>query len=58
MRGVLAAAPFYLVDLFLDLQGFEVVELGLVGLEFGVELVFARFLLHATGLGRSGGREG
>lgn len=39
--GILAAAPLDFVDLLLDLQGFEVVELGLVGLELGVEFVLA-----------------
>lgn len=45
MRRVLALAPLDLVDLLLDLEGLEVVEFGLVGLEFGVKLVFAGFFL-------------
>ncbi|KAI3479668.1 hypothetical protein L1887_58289 [Cichorium endivia] len=43
--GVLPPAPLDLVDLFLDLERFEVVELGLVGLELGVELVLAALFL-------------
>ncbi len=45
VRGILPAAPFNLVDLFLDFEGFEVVEFGLVGLEFGVEFVLAGLFL-------------
>jgi hypothetical protein len=41
----LALAPFDLVDLLLDFQRLQVVELGLVGLELGVELVLAILLL-------------
>jgi hypothetical protein len=48
MRGILAAAPFDLVDLFFDLERFQVVELGFVRLELGVELVFAGFFLLAV----------
>ena len=44
MSGVLALAPAALVDLLLDLEGLEVVELWLVGLEFGVKLVLAALL--------------
>lgn len=43
--GILALAPPDLVDLFLDLEGLEVVELGFVRLEFGVELVLAALLV-------------
>jgi hypothetical protein len=43
--GVLPPAPLDLVDLFLDLERFEVVELGLVRLELGVELVLAALFL-------------
>jgi hypothetical protein len=46
MGGVLSAAPLNLVDLLFYLQGFEVIELGLMGLEFGMKLVFARLLLR------------
>ena len=46
MRRILAATPFDLVDLFFDLEGLEVVELRLVRLELGVELVFASLLLE------------
>jgi hypothetical protein len=45
VRGILPPAPLNLVDLLLDLQRLEVIELGLVGLELGMELVFARFFL-------------
>lgn len=45
MRGVLAAAPLDLVDLLFYLEGLEVIELGLVRLELGVELVFAGLFL-------------
>ena len=45
MCGVLSFAPLDLVDLLLDLQGLEVVELGLVRLELGVELVLASLFL-------------
>lgn len=41
----MAATPFDLVDLFFDLEGLEVVELRLVRLELGVELVLAGLLL-------------
>lgn len=44
VRGVLALAPPDLVDLLLDLQALEVVKLGFVALEFGVELVLASLL--------------
>ena len=44
MSSVLSLAPADLVDLLLDLEGLEVVELGLVGLELGVELVLATLL--------------
>lgn len=45
VRGVLAAAPFDLVDLLLYLERLEIIELGLMGLELGMELVFAGLLL-------------
>ncbi len=45
MGSVLAPAPLDLVDLFLDLKRLEVIELGLVRLELGVELVFAGLFL-------------
>ncbi len=45
MRSVLPLAPANLVDLLLNLQGLEVVELGLVALELGEELVLAALLL-------------
>jgi len=39
------SAPLDLVDLLFDLEGFEVVEFGLVRLELGMELVLACFFL-------------
>lgn len=45
MRSVLSSAPLYLVDFLFYFEGLEVVELWLMGLELGVELVFACFLL-------------
>ncbi len=45
MSRVLTLAPFDLVDLFLNFQALEVVKLGLVRLELGMELVFASFFL-------------
>jgi hypothetical protein len=46
----LPAAPLDLVDLLFDLERFQVIELGLVRLEFGVELVFASFFLWLVSL--------
>lgn len=43
--SVLSTTPFDLVDLLFDLEGLEVIEFGLVGLELGVELVLASFFL-------------
>lgn len=45
MRGILSSAPLDLVDLLFDFEGLEIVELRLVGLEFGVEFVLAGFFL-------------
>ena len=45
MRRILAATPLDLVDLLLDLKRLQVVELGLVRLKLGMELVLASFLL-------------
>jgi hypothetical protein len=45
MGGVLSSAPLDLVDLLFYFKGFEVVELGLVRLKFGMELVLAGFFL-------------
>ena len=45
MGRILAWAPFDLVNLLLYFEGFEVVEFGLVRLEFGIELVFATLFL-------------
>lgn len=48
MGGVLSAAPLDLVDLLFDLEGLEVVEFWLVGLELRMELVLAGFFLYAV----------
>lgn len=45
MGGVLSSAPLDLVDFLFNLQGFQIIELGLMRLELSVELVFASFLL-------------
>jgi hypothetical protein len=45
--GVLALAPLDLVDLLLNLKRFEIVELRLVRLKFGVEFVLAPLLLQS-----------
>lgn len=50
MRRVLSLTPLYPIDLFLDLKRLEVVKLGLVGLELGVELVFATSFLQTKTL--------
>lgn len=46
MGCILSSAPLDLVDLLFDFEGLEVVELRLVGLEFGVEFVLASFFLY------------
>ena len=48
MRGILPFAPFDLVDFFLNLQGFEIIEFGFMRLKLGVEFVLACFLLFVT----------
>lgn len=48
MGGILSSTPLDLVDLLFDLEGLEVIELGLVRLELGVEFVFASFFLLGT----------
>jgi hypothetical protein len=53
--GILSPAPLDLVDLLLDLQRLEVVELGFVGLEFGVELVLASLFLFGLSVGKRDG---
>ena len=45
MGRILAWTPLDLVNLLLYFEGFEVVEFGLVRLEFGIELVFAALFL-------------
>lgn len=54
MGGILSAAPFDLVDLFFNFEGFQVIELGFVGLELGVKFVFTSLLLEGR-LARMGG---
>lgn len=41
MRRVLPFTPLYPINLFFDFKRLEVVKLGLVGLELGIELVLA-----------------
>lgn len=45
VSGILPSAPLDLVDLLFDLERLEVVELGLVRLELGMELVFTALFL-------------
>lgn len=45
MRGILASTPLYLIDFLFDFEGFQIVKLGFVRLEFGVKLVFTGFFL-------------
>jgi hypothetical protein len=45
MRGILSSAPLDLVDLLFYLEGLEIIELWLVGLEFCMELILAGFFL-------------
>jgi hypothetical protein len=45
MGGILSFTPLDLVNLLLDFEGFEIIELGFVRLEFGVEFVLASFFL-------------
>ena len=45
MGGILSPTPLDLVDFLFYLQGFQVIELGLMRLEFGMEFVLASFLL-------------
>jgi hypothetical protein len=49
MSLILSFTPLDLVDLLLNLQGFEVIELWLVRLKFGIELVLAAFFLQTEG---------
>ena len=49
----MSSAPFDFVDLLLDFEGFEIVEFRFVGLEFGVELVFACLFLDAGWISES-----
>ena len=45
MRSILSPTPLNLVDLLFYFEGLQVIELGFVGLEFGMEFVLARFFL-------------
>ena len=56
MRRILAATPLDLVDLLLNLKRLQVVKLGLVRLELGMELVLASLLLG--GVSENGSRRG
>ena len=49
MRRILSFAPLDLVDLLFNLERLKVVELRLVRLELGVELIFASFFLNIRG---------
>jgi hypothetical protein len=49
MGLILSFAPLDLIDLFLNFEGFEIVKLGLVGLEFGVEFILAALFLVDRG---------
>ncbi len=46
MGGILAFAPFDFVDLFFYFEGFEVIELGFMGLKFRVEFILAGLFLR------------
>jgi hypothetical protein len=46
MCGILSFTPLDLVDLFFDFEGFQVVELWFVRLEFGIKFVFTAFFLR------------
>lgn len=46
---VLSWTPFDLIDFLLNLERFQVIELGFVRLEFSVEFIFAALLLEWRG---------
>lgn len=48
MRCILPLAPFDFINLFFNFERFQVVEFGFVGLEFGMELIFAGFFLSTS----------
>lgn len=48
MSGILLFTPSNLVDLLFNFQRLEVVKLGLVRLELGVELVLAALFLSTS----------
>ena len=50
MRCILPAAPLYLVDLLFYLEGFEVVEFRLMGLELRMEFVLASLFLRQVSI--------
>lgn len=57
MGRILPSTPFDLIDLLFYLQRLEVIKFRFVGLELGVELVFAGFfLLSVRPAGDKGGR--
>jgi hypothetical protein len=56
--SVLPPAPLDLVDLLLDLKRLEIIELGLVRLELGVELVLAGLFLPGASAKAACGRKG
>jgi hypothetical protein len=48
MGSILSPAPLDLVNLLFYLEGFQVIEFGFMGLEFGMEFVFASFFLASS----------
>jgi hypothetical protein len=50
VRRILPSTPLDLIDLLFYLQRLEVVKFGFMGLELGVELVFAGFFLLSVKL--------
>lgn len=51
MRSILPPAPLDLVDLLFYFQGFKVIKLRLMRLEFGVKFVLAGLFLLGVSLG-------
>ena len=50
MRCILSPTPLNLIDLLFYFEGLQVIEFRFVGLEFGMELVFAGFFLNHVSL--------
>lgn len=48
MRCILSSAPLDFVDLFFNFEGLQVIEFGLVRLEFGMEFILAGFFLGVS----------